>query len=277
MDKIYEDVYLSIKNNKALLPAMPDVGLKILSALNDPKGNTKMFAKIIENDMGLAGFILKTSRSLRFLTRIPPKNVERAVAVLGMRETYHLSLAFLSRTAFQSSNPAVKKQIKDAYQFSTKMAVMACFLAEKVPNVTPSDAMLGGLFQDIGVPAILGALDKYPAILKDDKLRKNCVDYLAPKVGAMIMKAWGFDDKVDLVLNRKNWQLDNEQAGLAELMLIARVHATIGTPDFKDCPPLFKIPAFHKLSLGELGPDNTLQVLVDSKQELDEMQGLLAA
>jgi len=157
------------------------------------------------------------------------------------------------------------------------MAVMACFLAEKVPNVTPSDAMLGGLFQDIGVPAILGALDKYPAILKDDKLRKNCVDYLAPKVGAMIMKAWGFDDKVDLVLNRKNWQLDNEQAGLAELMLIARVHATIGTPDFKDCPPLFKIPAFHKLNLGELGPDNTLQVLVDSKQELDEMQGLLAA
>ena len=93
----------------------------------------------------------------------------------------------------------------------------------------------------------------------------------------MIMKAWGFDDKVDLVLNRKNWQLDNEQAGLAELMLIARVHATIGTPDFKDCPPLFKIPAFHKLNLGELGPDNTLQVLVDSKQELDEMQGLLAA
>jgi len=86
---------------------MPDVGLKILSALNDPKGNTKMFAKVIENDMGLAGFILKTSRSLRFLTRIPPKNVERAV--LGMRETYHLSLAFLSRTAFQSSNPAVKK------------------------------------------------------------------------------------------------------------------------------------------------------------------------
>jgi len=43
MDKVYEDVYLSIKNNKALLPAMPDVGL--------------------------AGFILKASRSLRFLTR----------------------------------------------------------------------------------------------------------------------------------------------------------------------------------------------------------------
>jgi len=277
MEKLYEEIYQKINNNKSLLPAMPEVGIKILSALNHPKGNAKMFAKIIENDMALSGFIIKTSRSLRFMTRMPAKNVERAVALIGKRETYHLSLAFLSRMAFHSSNPAIKKHIKEAYQFSTKMAVMAYFLADKVPGVTSSDAMLAGLFQDIGVPAILGALEQYPTILQDDKARVACIDNLAPKVGTMIMKKWGFDDKLPIVMNRKNWMLDNKESGLPELILIARVHATIGTPEFKACPPLFKIPAFHQFNLGELGPDNTLQLLIDSKQELAEMHSLLAA
>ena len=277
MEKLYNEIYQKINDNKALLPAMPEVGIKILSALNHPLSNAKMFAKIIESDMALSGFIIKTSRSLRFMTRIPPKNVEQAVAVMGIRETYLLSLAFLSKMAFHSSNPVAKKHIKNAYQFSTRMAVMAYFLAEKVPNITPSDAMLAGLFQDIGVPAVLGVLEQYPAVLVDDKARKECIDDLAPKVGVMIMKRWGFDDKLDVVMSRKNWALDNKQAGLPELVLIARVHATIGTPEFKDCPPLFKIPAFHQFNLGELGPDNTLQLLIDSKEELAEMQRLLAA
>ena len=277
MDEIYEEIYQKISNNNLLLPAMPEVGIKILSALNHPKGNAKMFAKIIENDMALSGFIIKTSRSLRFMTRMPAKNVERAVALIGKRETYHLSLAFLSRAVFHSPNPAIKKYIKEAYRFSTKMAVMAYFLADKVPEINPGDAMLAGLFQDIGVPAILGALEAYPVILQDDKARNGCIDYLAPRVGEVIMKKWGFNDQLSVVRNRKNWVLNNEQAGLPELILIARVHATIGTAEFKTCPPLFKIPAFHQFNLGELGPDNTLQLLIDSKQELAEMQSLLVA
>ena len=277
MDKIYQEIYQEINTNKSLLPVMPEVGLKILAALNAPKGNAKMFAKIIESDMGLAGFIIKTARSLRYMTRMPAKNVERAVALIGKRETYHLSLAFLSRAVFHSSNPAIKKHLREAYQFSTKMAVMAYFLAEKVPDINPSDAMLAGLFQDIGVPAILGALEQYPDILQDDKARQACIDSLAPKVGETIMGKWGFEDKIEVIRHRKNWLLDREQTGLPELILIARVHANIGTAEFRRCPSLSDIPAFHRFNLGELGPDNTLQLLIDSKQELADMQGLLAA
>ncbi|WP_417315435.1 hypothetical protein [Cycloclasticus pugetii] len=36
-------------------------------------------------------------------------------------------------------------------------------------------------------------------------------------------------------------------------------------------------PAFQKLQLGELGPDNTLQILSESKNELAEIERLLAA
>lgn len=277
MQEEYGEIFQKICRNKSLLPAIPDAGLKILSALNHPSGNAKMFAKIIESDMGLSGFILKTSRSLRYLTRVPPKGVEQAVARMGLRETYHLSLTFLSRSAFRSSSKQIERYIKEAYKLSTKVAVISYFLAEKTNGVAPSDAMLAGLFQDIGVPSILATLEAYPDILQNDQMRKECVDTLSPKVGAMIMKQWGFDEMVDVVNSRKNWLLDNKQTGLAEIVLIARVHAAIGTPEFRECPPLFKIPAFHKLNLGELGPDNTLKTLSESKEELAEMERLLAA
>lgn len=246
MQEEYGEIFQKICRNKSLLPAIPDTGLKILSALNHPSGNAKMFAKIIESDMGL-------------------------------RETYHLSLTFLSRSVFRSSSKLIERYIKEAYKLSTKVAVISYFLAEKTNGVAPSDAMLAGLFQDIGVPSILATLEAYPDILLNDQNRKECVDMLSPKVGAMIMEQWGFDEMVDVVNSRKNWLLDNKQTGLAELVLIARVHAAIGTPEFRECPPLFKIPAFHKLNLGELGPDNTLKTLSESKEELAEMERLLAA
>lgn len=277
MDKIYEEIYQKINANKSLLPAIPDVGLKILTALDHPSGNAKMFAKIIESDMGLAAFVLKTSRSLRYLTRQSPKDVEASVSRMGMRETFHLSLAYLSRSVFHSPNKLIKVYIKDSYKFSTKVAVISYFLARKINGMAPSDAMLAGLFQDIGVPSILAMLEAYPDIFQDDRARKDCIDALAPRVGATILKQWGFDEMVEVARNRKNWSLDNEQPGLSELVLIARVHAAIGTAEFKDCPPLFKIPAFNKLNLGELGPDNALKTLSDSKEELDEMARLLSA
>ncbi|MFT6217449.1 MAG: HD-like signal output (HDOD) protein [Cycloclasticus pugetii] len=273
----YNEVFEKILANKSLLPAIPDVGLKILSALNHPNGNVKMFAKIIESDMGLSGFIIKTSRSLRYLTRVPPTGVEQAVARMGLRETYHLSLSFLSKSVFHSSNKQIEGYIKEAYRFSTKVAVISYFLAGKAQGLASGDAMLAGLFQDIGVPSILATLEAYPDILQNDLNRTRCIDVLAPRVGALIIKKWGLDEMLDVVESRKNWQLDNEQVGLAELVLIARVHATIGTPEFMMCPPLLKIPAFQKLKLGELGPDNTLQILIDSKNELAEIERLLAA
>ncbi|AFT66123.1 HDOD domain-containing protein [Cycloclasticus sp. P1] len=273
----YDEVFEKILANKSLLPVIPDAGLKILSALNHPKGNAKMFAKVIESDMSLSGFILKTSRSLRYLTRVPPKRVEQAVARMGLRETYHLSLSFLSKSIFHSSNKQIEGYIKKAYRFSTKVAVISYFLAGKTQNLAPGDAMLAGLFQDIGVPSILATLDEYPNILQNDLNRTKCIDVLAPRVGALIIKKWGLNEMLGVVESRKNWWLDKEQLGLAELVLIARVHATIGTPEFRACPPLLEIPAFQKLQLGELGPDNTLQILSESKNELAEIERLLAA
>jgi len=277
MKEIYQEIYQSIKSNKSKLPAAPDIGMKILSALNKPDGDVKQIVKIIENDAGLVAFIIKTARSVRFLTRSAPKDLESAVLRIGMRETYHLSIAFLSRAVYNSSNRDVLKHLREARKFSTKLAVISYFLAGAVSRIPPSQALLAGLFQDIGVPAVLVALEKYPDILNDDDKRNACLDALATHVGALMLQQWGFDDLLEVVKSRKNWAMDNQSAGLADLILVARLHAMIGTKEFRECPPLHKLPAFAKYNFGELGPNNTLQVLNDAQQEIAEIEALLSA
>jgi HD-like signal output (HDOD) protein len=158
------------------------------------------------------------------------------------------------------------------------MGVIAFFLASKVRRIEASKALLGGLFQDIGVPAILVAMNKYPAVFDTEHKKANCLDELAPKIGALILKQWGFDEAlIETVKSRKDWLMNNEEAGLPELILVARLHALIGSTEFKECPPFDEIPAFSKLDLGELGPDGTLQVLSDSQQEINDIQHSLGA
>jgi HD-like signal output (HDOD) protein len=270
-----KELYQQVISNKALLPAAPTVGVQILQALQAPNCNVKMFAKIIGNDVGLTAFILKTARSLRFLTRTQPKDLEAAIVRMGMKETYYLSLSFLSRSVVSSSNVQVASLLKETQLFSTKLSVISCFLAEKTRRIPGNEAMLGGLFQDIGVPAILVTLEKHQFILDDEQKVKVCVDRLAPYVGSFILKQWQLDELLEVPENRKKWDLDREEAGLAELILVARFHAMLGTKEFKECPPLSAMPAFNKFNFGDIGPDNTLQLLKDSKDELEDIQRLL--
>jgi len=117
---LYEKIFQTIQKDKSLLPAVPEVGVKILAVMNDPNCNVKLIAKVIKNDAGLSAFIVKTAGSSRFATLNSPKDLEGSIARMGMRETYHLSIAFLSRFIFKSTNKPVQKQLQAAHKFPQK-------------------------------------------------------------------------------------------------------------------------------------------------------------
>ena len=274
-----ESLYKEIAKDKSLFPNVPETSIKILNAMEDPNCNNDRVAKIIQLDAGLSAFIVKSASSLRFHTRIPPKDLTSAIRRMGLRESYHLSLAFLSRAAFHTSDKQLKRYLTEAYSLSTQTAVIAFFLAQQQKCFEPGQAMLGGLMQDIGVPAILAAMSKHPELLQDSERRDALVDLLASRVGLMILKIWGFDPEIiSVVRNRHQWfRDDHENPDLADLVLIARLHALIGKPAFRQCPPIDSLPAFKKLQLGELGPDSALMLLKESREEIRSIGQLLAA
>lgn len=279
MNQIAETLYQEISTDKSLFPNVPETAINILNALDDPNCNNDTVAKIIQVDAGLSAFVLKSANSLRFYTRIPPRDLTSAIRRMGLRETYHLSVAFLSRSAFRTRNESLKKSLKDAYALSTKTAVIAYFLASHLRTFESGQALLAGLMHDIGVPAILAALSKHQEEFSNAQQRCAVIDQLGARVGLMILKDWGFEPAIMEVVEHRNHWLRNGQAkaDLTDLVLIARLHALIGRPEFRNCPAIDTLPAFHKLQLGELGPDNALLLLKESQQELQAIGQLLTA
>jgi HD-like signal output (HDOD) protein len=172
----------------------------------------------------------------------------------------------------------LQKLLLRGYRNATKVAVISYYLSHHFRGFDASKAMLAGLLQDIALPPILVRLYERPKIFANAALRDKALDQLAPLVGVLILKHWGFDEElIEVVRSRKQWQRDpGPKADLSDIVLISRLHSLIGTLEFSECPSFDQVPAFHKLPFGELTPNQSLQMLEDAKEELDDLSRMLS-
>ncbi|MCB1850689.1 MAG: HDOD domain-containing protein [Gammaproteobacteria bacterium] len=271
---IYSEIYTRLASNKTLFPALPETTIRLRETLNDPNCTIASAAKLLNMDPGLSTFILRIANSVRFMSLFPPKDLEGALRRIGLASATELATTFAIKGAFTTSSGALKSLMVESYRQATRVAIISYFLAAKVSKINPSKAMLAGLLQDIGLPLILLQLYERPEVFNDRKRRLEAVDQLAPMVGALILQHWGFNKEfIEMVRCRKQWQRDTgKKADLGDLLLIARIHASIGHEDFTDCPSIPDIPAFYKFPLGKLTPDQSLEILAEASEELDELQ-----
>ena len=274
---IYRDIYTSLASNESLFPSLPEITIRLRKTLNDPNCNIDAAAKLLQTDPGLSAFIMRMANSVRYLTRFPPKDIESALRRIGLSATSRLATTFAIRSSFETNSPVLKRLLVAAYRHATKVSVISYFLADRFSGFDASKAMLAGLLQDIALPPILLHLKERPDVFDDPVKRLEAVDQLAPLVGVLILKHWGFDEElIEVVRSRKQWLRDpGEEPDLSDIVLIARLHSLIGTPEFRDCPTFDQVPAFHKLPLGELSPRQSLKMLEDSRDELAELERML--
>ncbi|MEN8131182.1 MAG: hypothetical protein ABFS45_13520 [Pseudomonadota bacterium] len=139
--------------------------------------------------------------------------------------------------------------------------------------------MLAGLLQDIGASAVLIELENRPEIAEDENKTRATVSRLSAIVGVLVLKHWKFDEEIIAVVrSREDWMRDQQPAAdIADIVLIARLHSDIGTPLMEYLPRINEIPAFAKLPLGELTPGQSLKLVVEAQQEVQDVQRLLGA
>ncbi|MDH3715455.1 MAG: HDOD domain-containing protein [Gammaproteobacteria bacterium] len=278
LNGIYSDIYRRLASDDALFPALPETAVKLHGIMEQPHCEIRLVAKIVQVDAGLAAFLMQCANSLRYYTRVAPQDLECAIRRIGLKETGNFAVSYFCRSTFQGNNSRVSALLRKAYADAVRVASLSSLLAAK-SGVPQGKAMLAGLLQDIGLPPTLNCIAQTkPHLLDDQDLLDQALDQLCPLVSATILQKWRFDDELlGVVRSRKDWYRDQGPADLADLVLIARLHAAIGTPDFSNCPPLIKLPAFAKLDLGELTPDNSLQMVAESRDEIEEIRSLLGS
>jgi HD-like signal output (HDOD) protein len=274
------DACAKLLSNHASLPSVPAVAARIHDAMSSPNWSMRTIATIIKSDLGTTTHLLRVANSSLYGGTTPVRQVEQAIARLGINTTRHLVMAHAVRSTFVTPSALLATLMQRTWRSSTRLAALSGVLAKHCSNLRSESATLAGLLQDIGVLPILNVLNRYHEQLSNETQVMSAIDKFAPPVGTILLTRWGFEaDMVEVARSRGNW-LRNPQpsADLADVVLVARLHAHITSGgQAENWPRIGAVPASAKLALGDLRPDGSIALLHDEEASIDELMNSLGA
>ncbi len=256
---------------------LPDIAIKIRDTLRDPTVPINDASKLVTIDQSLTAYLIKIANSPLYGGIAPCTDAQSAIIRLGYNSTRNISMTYVMRSMFR---PKLRKLIPHMQKLWLKvsnLAALSAVLAERCSDFDHEMALTAGMMQDIGALPIITKLSRYPDVFNQPEEMMKIVDKYTARVGALMLKKWNFqEDMVEVVRSRKDWMRDkSDKADLADVVLLARLHSYVGTPQMRSNPPLYKVPAFKKLGLDISGPQESIDLLSEAKQEVEAVKELL--
>lgn len=276
-EEIYLDVYQALHSGKLELPSMPSTGVRIAKHLEDPAADSDSIARIIQLDPALTARLIQVANSPAFKGRVKIESCRDAVTRLGQSTTRDLVISFVLKGIFRSRRPLIKQRMEQVWRHSTQVAAISYALARQASRLDAGQAMLAGLMHDIGVIPILTSAARFPRLSDDATLLDTVVSRLRGESGAMLLRKWGFAPEfIDVAMHAEDWHYKGgNQTSYTDLVIIAQMHSYIGTSKMAEIPRIDRVPAFHKLGLGGLGPGMSLHVMDEAQEEINTMRQAL--
>jgi len=275
--EVYLEFYRSLKSGKYDLPSMPDLAIRIGKAIDDPNTMNDDIARLIQMDPALTARVMSVVNSAAFGAAEPIRTLKQAVTRMGRQQVRNLVFSCIIKGLFRTDSPLLKERMERLWAHSCRVAAISFVLAKVTPGLDPNRALLAGLIHDIGGIPILHAARNNPQVADDAVLLDQVIESLKAEIGALTLTQWGFDpEMIDLALHAEQWQ----RTGTAlpdyiDAVLLAQLHAFIGTQSIQEMPPIDQIPAFKKLALGKLTPTHSIGVLEHASKDINEVESLL--
>lgn len=275
--EIYLDFYQTLKNGKYELPSLPDLAVRIGKSIDDPNTLNSDIARLIQMDPSLAARVMSVVNSAAYRTGDPIRSLQQAVARLGRQQVRNLVFSCIIKGLFRSDSPVLKKRMQALWAHSCRVAAISFVLARVTPGLDPNRAMLAGLIHDIGAVPILQTARKHPDVSHNAALLDQIIDNLKSEIGPLTLIEWNFDEEmIALAREAEHWhRIGSAVPDYLDVVLLAQLHAFIGTPHQKNLPPIDQIPAFGKLALGQLTPRHSIGVLEHASRDIEEVESIL--
>jgi HD-like signal output (HDOD) protein len=275
--KVSFQLYRDLKNDRAVLPTLPDLAMRIRRAIDDELSDARAVARLVEADPAMAAKLLKVANSALYAGLGAVESCSAAVVRLGMQTTKQLVTSFALKDVFHSRDPAIQQRMHVLWKHSAQIAAICFVLARETDGIPAEEALLAGLVHDVGVIAILNYVEQYPELAADQGALEHTVARMRSDLGAMILREWNFTPAVIAAArDAENWvRTQRGAADLTDLLIVAQVHEMLRKHQLASLPPLHEISAMQRL-LGEgATPERTLEVLHEAKAQVDEMRSML--
>ena len=268
------------KSGKLQLPSPPEFAQDLHTAIEDESRDAAYVARIIQYDPGLTTRVIQVANSALYRGHKKVTSCKEAVTRIGMSTMRHLIFTFTLNNAFSAKSSQVKALMSHVWALSRETAVMCFIIASKTPGMDPHRALMAGLIHNVGKLPFLQYVDEYSSIIESEKRMQFMLEKLKGPLGDFVLRSWKFDDELAAVPTAAcDWMRDPAPiADYADVVNIARAYINVGKPPEPNqsaFPKLFELPAFKKIPLCQLGPDECMQTLADAELEMGVVKALL--
>ena len=209
------------------LESMPIQAATAFKLASDPAARTSDFVKVIEADEVLSARIIRIANSVYFRRGAEAKDIEKAVAAIGLDELRCLISATMLRSLLQGKHIAREQLWANAVA-----TAIACRMLSRQTNIDEGEAFLCGLLHDVGKLIMVRRGSKlYENVLGLVKAGKDFVtaeeevfDLNHVEVGRWIGEKWHFPESAvrAIAFHHHRWpDSDSERSrGTSQAMLV---------------------------------------------------------
>lgn len=269
-------LYRDLRSDKAVLPSLPDLALRVRRAIEDEVSDARSVARLVESDPAMAAKLLKAANSALYGGLTPVESCPAAVVRLGMQTTKNLVLSFALKDVFKASSPMIQKRMQILWKHSSQVAAL-CFVLSREAGLPPEEALLIGLVHDVGAIAVLNYIGSYSDLAENEAGLEETIDRMRGELGAMILRKWAFPPAVVAgARDAENWLRQHPgKADFTDLLIVAQVHERLRKHQLDGLPELERISALNRVLGDDLTPERSLEIMHEAKTQADEMRSVL--
>ncbi len=252
------------------VPSLPSIAIQLRKAMQNEIG-TEEAVKIIQLDPVISAKLIEVANCPLYVCLHPAKSCFEAVQRIGLNATRNLVISLSIKNIFSSKSPLINKHLDQQWKRSIYLSSLCFILASADKQINPEEALLAGLIADIGTIPFLNFVEKLPADYYNEEEIKQAIPVVKGVVGSTILEKWGFaEDFIKIPLISEDWHYHGEDhITYADIVILSRLHSRIGQKS-AHLPAITSIPSASKLKSITLSPENSLSILHDAKDKINE-------
>jgi len=258
-------------NDDLEVPSLPSIAIRLRKAMQNEIG-IEDAVKIIQLDPVISAKLIEVANCPLYVCLHPAKSCFEAVQRIGLNATRNLVISLSIKNIFSSNSPLIKKQLDQQWKRSIYLSSLCFILASADKQINPEEALLAGLVADIGTIPFLNFVAKLPADYYNEEEIKQAIPVVKGVVGSTILEKWDFaEDFIKIPLISENWHYHGGEDNITygDIVILSRLHSKIGQK-LSNLPAITSIPAASKLKSITLSPENSLSILHDAKDKINE-------
>ncbi|MES2261359.1 MAG: HDOD domain-containing protein [Pseudomonadota bacterium] len=200
------------------IPPRPSLLVDLQRELAEQDPSPRRIARIIGNDVGMSGALLKLANSPFFGASRKAKSVEQAINFLGINQCAALLTGLLARQAIDGNDGA----LDSFWETSARRAQAVVFMSRTLRIAPPDIAHTFGLFCDIGVPLLMSRFtdyaDTFAAASREPELNFTAVEDARHStnhaaIGCLLARNWGLSPDVSwAILHHHDYSVMEDDA-----------------------------------------------------------------